>query len=111
MVRRRTRSRSRRSRRSAGRIKYGVNGLPLPSSLTKKHLGIVMEDKKGHLKELDVNRVGNLTWVKAQVGELTQKQADSYFSEIESNLDDADLIRDILFEALQKVQPKITTRI
>ena len=32
-------------------------------------------------------------------------------SEIESNLDDADLIRDILFEALQKVQPKITTRI
>ena len=106
--RRRSRSRSRNRNSSSRGIRYGANGLPLPSTLARRHLGIVMADHKGNLKELDENRSGNLTWVKAQVKELTQKRADFFYNQIDNNLDDEDKIRDILEKVLKQVQPKVT---
>lgn len=105
-------ARSRRRSRSRSRgVRYGVNGLPLPSNLSRRHLGIVMADNSGNLKELDENRSGNLTWRKAQVDELTQKRADYFYNQIDKNLDDEDKIRDILLKVLKEVQPKVKTSV
>lgn len=104
-------ARSRKRSRTTSRVKYGVTGLPLPSTLGRRHIGIVMEDRKGNLKQLDVTRSGTLRWMRAEVNELSKSKADKYYNQIERNLDDEDKIRDILLRVLKDVQPKVTHRV
>jgi hypothetical protein len=43
-------------------VEVGKTGLPLPSKLLKKDLGLKMTDNDGDLKVLKKNKAGNLYW-------------------------------------------------
>lgn len=43
-------------------VEVGKNGLPLPSKLLKKDVGLQMKDNKGVTKILKKNASGNLYW-------------------------------------------------
>jgi len=90
--------------RSRSRREVGLNGLPLPSTLRRSDIGKVMEDRQGNLKQVS----SKLTWVNAQVRDLSRAKSDQYFKKIDRYLDDENAIRDILIDVLEDCQPKVS---
>jgi len=111
----RKRSRSKASKRqskskSKSRIRYTAKGLPYPSDLNRSDKGLVLEDDKGNLKQLNLSSRGKLSWLGADVKELSKKRSDYFYDMLDKNLDDEEKIRDILVKVLKEVKPKVSKK-
>lgn len=87
----------------------GLNGLPLPSTLTEKHRGKLGYDNQDNLKIL---KGVNLTWqnldkrdVRQLLKPLSSTKVSRYNAHVRDSLHNDDTIRLVLWKALKDVQP------